>query len=98
MAVQTFVSIPAQQATITATLAGASSAEIILGQNVIFEIVASAAMNVAFGVSGMAAASASNFQLPANVIHRWDTGNYNDRIRIFGTGTYWIQVVTKLDK
>lgn len=95
MAEFSFVPGFAGEATVTAALVAASSAEIILGPNAYFYVTASAVLNIAFGLSGMSAASAANFQLPANSLVMLTTGDHYDRIRVFGTATYWIQKVDK---
>lgn len=85
-------------ADITAALATVtSSAEIVLGPNRIFNITATGALTIRFGVSGMPAASAADFQIPANTVMTFSLGPVggNDRIRVFNTTassiTYWIQ-------
>lgn len=80
--------------------AGASSAEIVIGNNQIFAINASGDVNIAFGNSGMAAASNSNFRVPSGVTAEYDTGSQNDRIRLFNNGgssiNYWIQLLSRV--
>lgn len=88
---------------ITATLgATTSTAEIILGNDRLFAIRATGDFNLRMGNSGMAAASAADFQFGgattgANV-YTIATNSANDRIRIFNPGaggiTYWIQPLT----
>lgn len=78
-----------------------STAEIVLGPNAIFAIRATSAtagsgdFNLKFGNSGMAAASATDFQFPSNQVFTLQTGDHTDRIRIFNPGaaaiTYWVQ-------
>lgn len=103
MAHKNFVSIPADVPVLNASLnTVTSTAEIVLGPNVIFEINSDQDINIAFGVSGMAAASASDWRVPANTVKRYDTGNLRTSIRLFNpsgsTSHYWVMRVTQLDK
>ena len=88
---------PGQDLSSTVT-ASASSAEIVLGTDRIFAINATDDVNIAFGVSGMAAAAATNFRIPGGTVATYDTGQF-DRIRLYNatsaTITYYIQLLTK---
>jgi len=98
MAVQTFVPTFSGDAVTTATLgAAASTAEIVLGVDQVFLVTCAGDFHVKFGNTGMAAASVSDFQFPANSVQQLYTGDHTDRIRIFSTagGVYWVQ---KLDR
>lgn len=89
----------------TAALATVTSTgEIVLGPNAIFAIRSTGTapagdFNLKFGNAGMAAASATDFQFPANQVFTLQTGDHTDRIRVFNPGgtsiTYWIQ---KMDR
>lgn len=98
MAVFASVFVPSGEPAVTATLAGASSAEIVLGTNRIFKISATGASNVLaikFGNAGMGAAAATDYVLPPNTESFFDTGDAYSSIRIFGTGTYSIQKLSR---
>ena len=74
--------------------AGVSSAAITVGAREKIAINATGDINIAFGSSTMAAASASNFRIPSGVVAEYDSGP-NTSIRIWNPGsgsiTYWIQ-------
>lgn len=98
MAVQSSILVPAGDAVLTATLgATSSSAELTLGTNRIFSIVATADVNVKFGNTGMGAASANDYRIPANQQTTFDTSDQWSRIRVFSTagGTYHIQFLSR---
>lgn len=69
---------------VVALAGSASSAEIVLGKDVKFAIVATTSpINIAFGQPGMAAADATGFLIPAGVIASFDLGNAYTSIRVF---------------
>jgi hypothetical protein len=72
-------------ATVNAT---SSSAEIVIGTNRIFLLRTSGASNVKFGNTGMGAAAATDWIIPANntVPDMFDMGDAVDRIRIYNPG------------
>lgn len=78
--------------TLTATT---STAEIILGRYTIFAINANADINIRCGNSGMPAAAATDFRIPAGVVATYSVPEQWDRIRLYnataGGLTYWIQ-------
>lgn len=85
---------------VTATLATVTAtAEILIGINNIFAIQATDDMHIKFGTTGMAAASASNWKIPAGSIFKYDMGRAVDTIRLFNptgaTITYWIQFLSR---
>lgn len=68
----------------TATLAtGASSAEIELGAGSLWAYVADTVSYIRFGVTGMGAASASYFRIPANTMLTISMNRNLTHIRIF---------------
>lgn len=98
----TFLSynVPSGELATTATLAGASSSEIVLGVNCLFAFsvtsaTAGASLNIRFGQPGMPAAAATDFQVPAGQVVLFDTGLAFTSVRVFGTGTYSIQKLTR---
>lgn len=82
---------------VTALAAAASSAEIVLGTNVPFAIVAipigtpgattGANINVRFGPLGLGAATAADFGIPVNVVLTFDTGSGFQSVRVFNNCT-----------
>lgn len=75
--------------------ATSSSAEIVLGRYQLFAINANGDVNIRFGNSGMPAAAATDFRIPASVVATYQVPQQWDRLRIFNPGgatiTYWIQ-------
>lgn len=67
--------------------AGASSAEVALGSNVSFVVWGTQQINVKFGPTGLAAAAATDFGIPANTLVTFDTGEEFRSIRIFNNGS-----------
>jgi len=103
MATPTFVSTPSQETQLkTAALAiTTSSAEIVIGINKVFEINSDQDITIAWGTSGMGAATAANFRIPANTMMRYDMGSAFSSIRVFNlsgttTANIYIQPVSKL--
>lgn len=76
-------------------LTTASSAEILMGAYQYIAINANGDMNIRFGGTGLPAATASDFRIPANTIAVYPISKMNPAIRIFNPGgstiTYWIQ-------
>lgn len=98
MAVQSHILVPGGSPAVTATLgATSSSAEIVLGKNCIFVIVCSAACQIKFGNTGMAAAAATDLLIPASVPMTFDTSDQFTSVRIFSTpgGNYSILKLAK---
>jgi hypothetical protein len=76
---------------VSALAVSSSSAEIVLGNNALFAIMATGAgsgdFHLAFGNAGMAAASAANFRFPGKQVFTLNTGDHTDRIRVFNPDT-----------
>lgn len=73
-----------------------SSAEILLTAYQYFAICANQDINIRFGPTGVSAASASDFRIPANTIAIYPVSKQNPALRIFNPDastsvTYWIQ-------
>lgn len=85
MAVLSAILVPSgQPATVVSNLAATtSSAELLLGPNVIFALNATQDITVAFGVTGMAAAGVNNFRVPANATVTMDLGQAYTAIRVY---------------
>jgi hypothetical protein len=88
-------------ADVSATLATVtSSAEIVLGRYQLFAINASGDLNIRFGNSGMPAAAATDYRIPANTVVIYQIPQTYDRFRVFNsTGsnvTYWIQPLRQM--
>ena len=94
MAVFEFIPVPAGTATKT-NVAGASSAAIVLGASSLFMFTADADMWIKFGNSGMGAAANTDFYIPAKTPIKFDMGQSCDRLRVFGTGNFYIQPISK---
>jgi len=77
------------------TLAGASGAEILVGNNAIIAVSGSAIGQIKFGDTGMGAAAATDFNIPANTIAYFDMGDHFSAVRIFGTGTYTVMQMNR---
>lgn len=92
-------SVPSGEAATTTIGTGASTAEIVLGVNALFAVstVGTTASFIKFGNAGMAAAAATDFQLPPNSLTYFDTGAAFDRIRIFdaATATHSVQKLSR---
>lgn len=77
-----------------------STAEIVLGRYQLFAINASGDINIRFGNSGMPAAAATDYRIPANTIVTYQIPQNYDRLRIFNpTGSsinYWIQPLRQM--
>lgn len=91
----------------TALGATTASGEIVLGTNALFIIVGrgsganvlGGAFNLVFGNSGMGAPTAANFQLPGATVHRFQTGDHTDRIRVFNPDATTTDIyVQRLDR
>ncbi len=83
-------------ADLSATLAATTStAEIVLGRYQLFVINANADINIRCGNSGMPAAAATDYRIPANSTAVYQVPENWDRIRLYNAGssslTYWIQ-------
>jgi hypothetical protein len=85
MAVQDAVLVPSQEAVLklTALGAAASSTEQLLGKNQLFAINATDDCHIAFGVTSMGVASATDFRLPQDAVVVYDTGQAFTHIRVF---------------
>lgn len=66
--------------------AGASSSEIVLGNNVTFVVWGTQQINVRYGPAGLGAAAATDFGIPANTMVITDTGEEFKSIRVFNNG------------
>lgn len=95
MAVMSAILVFSGEPCVNAAPAGASTAEIVLGTNCIFAINATADINIKFGNSGMGAAAATDYRIPANQQTTLDTGSAFDRIRVFGTASVSIQKLSR---
>lgn len=100
MATQSAIFIPEAGNGQTASLAAATSTgELVIGTNRIFAVNATDDVNIKFGNSGMAAASAADFRIPANTVATFDLGSYTDRVRLFNNTaasvTYWILMLSR---
>lgn len=106
MATITSIFVPAGGSTVGSTTADvtgtittlASTAEIILGRYQLFALNANGDINIRFGNTGMPAAAATDFRLPAGSIVTYRIPAQYDRFRLFnagaGTVTFWIQPLT----
>ena len=78
--------------TITGTT---STGEIVLGRYTIFALNANGDVNIRCGNSGMPAAAATDFRIPAGTTVTYQVPEQWDRIRLYNasasTITYWIQ-------
>lgn len=66
-----------------ALTAGSSTSEIVLGTNAVFVINADQDIAIKFGNSGMAAAAATDYRIPANQQTTLDTGTAYSSIRVW---------------
>jgi len=85
---------------IAALAAVTSSAEQSLGSNRIFAINATQDITIKFGVTGMGAATAADFRVPASQTQVYDTGFEFTHIRVFNlhassTADVYIQFLSK---
>lgn len=97
-------SFSAEAATTASLNATTSTSEIVLGNDRKFLIRATGDFNLKMGITGMSAASASDFQLAGAAagsgapVYTLCTNSAQDRIRIFNPGggaiNYWIQPLT----
>ena len=83
-------------ADLSATLGGTTStAEIVLNRYTLFAINATGDINIRCGNSGMPAAAATDFRIPAGTTATYAVPEQWDRIRLYNAGassiTYWIQ-------
>lgn len=85
MAVFSAILVPSNDAPIkvAALAASTSSAELVMSNNRIFAINADQDITIRFGTSGMAAADATFYRIPANQQTTFDLGGAFDRIRVF---------------
>jgi hypothetical protein len=84
------------EAATTASLnATTSTADITIGKDRKFAIVATAAFNVKMGMAGQSAAAATDFEFPGAQVYTLATNSAADSIRIYNPGgtslTYWLQ-------
>lgn len=83
---------------LTASLATVTSTAAIPINFPAFNFRANVDMNIRFGSTGIPAAAATDFQIPANTVITFSTTKMTNVIRIFnptaGTGAYWIQPLT----
>lgn len=97
MAVQNF--FPVLSGVVTkSTLTAASSAEIVLGNECIFIIVADQDAFLKVGNSGMGAAANTDLYLPAKVPQIFDMGSHTDRVRVFAAGTSANIYITRVSR
>jgi len=77
-----------------------SSAEISVGFGRIFALNADQDVMIRFGTTGMSAASATNFRIPANSYVQFDLGTQLSHIRLFNNGSvtanWFIQYLSKV--
>jgi hypothetical protein len=75
--------------------AATSSAEVVVGFRQIMRISNpnASATNIRFGVSGMGAAVATDFSIPAQTAMDFDLGSEFDRIRLFNTPGVSVQIM-----
>jgi hypothetical protein len=86
MAVFNAILVPGKErgTKIAALAAITSSAEVLLGPNVIFAINATKDITIAFGATGMGAALATDgFRIPANSTFTFDMGRSLTAFRVF---------------
>lgn len=90
-------SIPAGEPATNTT--AATSAEIVLGTNAIFEVTinGTAPSYIKFGNAGMTAATTADILLPANYTTYWETSSAFDRVRVLA-GAATIVSVQKLSR
>lgn len=84
----------------TGTVAGTTaSAEIPIGKNRIFALIADQDCHIKFGGSGLSAASTSNFKLFSGIIARFDMGDVVQSLSIYNPGSttlnYYIMYLTR---
>ena len=103
MATYTSIFVPVGGSTAgstTADLSGSisgttSTSEIVLNRYSLFAINANGDLNIRCGNSGMPAATATDFRIPAGTTATYQVPEQWDRIRLYNAGgssiTYWIQ-------
>jgi hypothetical protein len=72
-----------------------SSGELVFGNNVLVSINATKDITIAWGTSGMSAAAATDYRLPANTVLLFDLGQNYDRIRVFNLDASAVDVYAK---
>jgi hypothetical protein len=82
-----------EEAPVTATLgATTSSAELVLGAGSLWGFVATTDMHIRVGPTGLGAATAAYFRIPANILFTLELNRNHPSIRIFnptaGNGVY----------
>lgn len=75
--------------------AATSSAEVVVGFRYIIRVSNpnASATNIKFGASGMAAAAATDFSIPAQTAMDFDMGEEFDRLRLFNTPGVSVQIM-----
>jgi hypothetical protein len=68
---------------VAALASSTSSGELVFGVNSIIAVNATKDITIKFGQSGMAAAAATDWRIPANTIREFDLGQAFDRLRVF---------------
>ena len=80
--------------------AGVSSAEISIGNNRIFVLNADQDVMIKFGLTGMSAATATDFRIMANTYVIFDMGTQVGFIRLFNNGAstanWFVQYLSKV--
>ena len=84
--------VPGKITKVTGLAATTSSAEILMAKDTKFAIIATGAINIAFGNTGMGAADASGWFIPANTTDEFDLGNAYSAIRVFNSTASSIDV------
>jgi hypothetical protein len=97
MAVLAAILLPGQDPDIKVAglAATTSTAEQLLGKNKLFAINATQDICIKFGVTGMSAAAATNFRIPANQTAVFDTGEAFTHIRVFNLGSSAADIYAK---
>ena len=92
--------VPAGEPAVNNTPNNVSSAEIVLGNNAIFEVTTNGttAAYIKFGNAGMAVATANDILLPQNFQTLWETGSAFDRVRVFSPTGSTIVSIQKLSR
>ena len=85
MATLDAILVPAKErgTKVAALAAVTSTAEILIGHNVLLAVNADQDITVRFGPTGMAAADTTDFRIPQNVTIVFDMGRGVDYIRLF---------------
>ena len=84
--------VPGKVTKVAALAGTTSSAEIVMAKDMKFAIVATGAINIAFGQSGMSAADATGWYIPASATIEFDLGNAYTSIRVFNSTASAIDV------